>query len=632
MKTGIIESPAITSEGLKGSLMSMSAKGMEHAAYFMRDRVYTDKILAVVREYICNAVDEHRKYKITKPIDVKLENVDGKYVWSVRDYALGLSEHSVRNVFGQYFESTKSGDNESVGGFGIGSKSGHSYGDTFYVTSYFEGIKTLYACILGGGTSGIPVGQIYAMSSEPTGETGICISVDVEPNSLHTFNNKCVAFVKSFSNDVTIHYKHNQDIHTQIAPEKSIQLEEFTLHKMGRDFVTTCNEYGTGAYFRMGGVVYSKRRFSHAPSLDNDGASYVIDMPIGSVTLPITRESIENTPSNDKVFARVEELIKDLYNTEKALATIPIAKGYLLLSAERSRTFTIDWFQYGVQEMYPELWNFTRLVSRSAWMDIAPTATGDYIIYLIPDISLSGKDKWKTRLDTHLKTLGITGFLYATNTDQFKELYDSDKIDMSNVLLIDVKKMGLPKLVTNGDSGAYLVYKYGRKVGTFSPDGLEDQVEEYNNTNNEEGWHENVTTMNDLNNRTISLVSDYGSGVAWFSANSKKLVESMKTDHNWLSPASAEYIAAKDRINAEILKERNAQNAESNIKSNFLYCGTNKLVVKAIGKDPDKLNRLVEAKKKIMGENSFRSRILRTMSYNYGITREDIRKILTMKG
>jgi hypothetical protein len=174
MKTGITTSPSIASEELVKSTMGMSAKGMDIASYFLRDKIYSDKALACIREYICNAVDEHTKHDIQSPVDVLIKpDDDNNPMWSVRDYAKGLSEDGVRNIFGMYFESTKSGTNDMIGGFGIGSKSAHCYTDTFYVRSWFEGVCTLYACVLGGGSKGVPVGEIYKIDEQPTSESGI---------------------------------------------------------------------------------------------------------------------------------------------------------------------------------------------------------------------------------------------------------------------------------------------------------------------------------------------------------------------------------------------------------------------------------------------------------------------------
>jgi D-3-phosphoglycerate dehydrogenase len=67
---------------------------MDQACYFLRDKIYTNKILAVVREYISNALDEHIKYNVQTPVSVNLTTTD----FSVRDYAKGLDETEISKM------------------------------------------------------------------------------------------------------------------------------------------------------------------------------------------------------------------------------------------------------------------------------------------------------------------------------------------------------------------------------------------------------------------------------------------------------------------------------------------------------------------------------------------------------
>jgi DNA topoisomerase VI subunit B len=139
MKTAVIASPIIASNNMDASVMGMDAQGMDLATFFMRDKIYSNKIRAVVREYACNAIDEHKKFGIERPVDIGLRYEGQETVFFCRDYAKGLDENGVRNIFGMYFRSTKSTSNDAIGGFGVGSKAGHCYNDTFFVVSHFRG-------------------------------------------------------------------------------------------------------------------------------------------------------------------------------------------------------------------------------------------------------------------------------------------------------------------------------------------------------------------------------------------------------------------------------------------------------------------------------------------------------------
>jgi hypothetical protein len=292
--------------------MGMSAKGMDIAAYFLRDKIYNDKILACVREYICNAVDEHKKYEIDRPVVVAIKTVKNTKTWSVRDYAKGLDEHGVRNIFGMYFESTKNHSNEYVGGFGIGSKAAHSYTDTFYINSYYNGVCSVYACVLGGGDKGVPIGEIFKISEEPTNESGIEISFEVSDSDSYSFRNTTSKFVKNLHHDTKIEFlSDNSETVVPDSPIHSVKLGEYGMHQYKKSH----QDYDYNhIYIRMGGVVYKKIPVRFC-TFNNENI-YVVDVPIGKLSIPISRESIEDTPNNQKVINDIVSHIETFKNEQ----------------------------------------------------------------------------------------------------------------------------------------------------------------------------------------------------------------------------------------------------------------------------------------------------------------------------
>lgn len=103
----------------------------------LADRIYTNKPLAVVREYCCNAHDSHVMAGTTdKPFNVHLPTMLEPW-FSVRDYGTGLCEEDVRGVFSGIGISTKRDSNEVIGCWGVGTLSAFSVADSFTVTSFF---------------------------------------------------------------------------------------------------------------------------------------------------------------------------------------------------------------------------------------------------------------------------------------------------------------------------------------------------------------------------------------------------------------------------------------------------------------------------------------------------------------
>ena len=84
----------------------------------------------------------------------------------IRDFGPGLSRNDVFSVFTQYGASTKRNDDNSVGMLGIGSKSGFSYADSFTITSWNGGTKSIYVAVLDETDKGI----INLMHEEPCGD------------------------------------------------------------------------------------------------------------------------------------------------------------------------------------------------------------------------------------------------------------------------------------------------------------------------------------------------------------------------------------------------------------------------------------------------------------------------------
>lgn len=166
-------------------MFGMSEGNEAHIFGILRDTLYSDKELAVIREYSTNAWDAHREAGIGDvPIKVSLPtSLEPSLV--VRDYGKGMSEEDVFGTYTQYGASTKRGSNLGVGHLGIGSKSAFCYSDTFTITSFHEGVKRVYVATLDESN----VGQAVKLFEEPCGdETGIEIKIPVDPKNIHAFH------------------------------------------------------------------------------------------------------------------------------------------------------------------------------------------------------------------------------------------------------------------------------------------------------------------------------------------------------------------------------------------------------------------------------------------------------------
>jgi len=149
----------------------------------LSSNIYTHKVRAVVREISCNAVDSHKAAGTTTPIKVHLPTTLEPH-FAVRDYGTGLSDEDVREIFTTYFCSTKTSSNDFVGALGLGSKSPFCLVDSFTVTSFYNGAKSLYSCYR--DENGEP--QVALLTTEDTDEfNGVEVSLSVENNLIQEF-------------------------------------------------------------------------------------------------------------------------------------------------------------------------------------------------------------------------------------------------------------------------------------------------------------------------------------------------------------------------------------------------------------------------------------------------------------
>jgi hypothetical protein len=159
--------PVELSEGLKVNQFSIKINNKAFKTLY--DNIYSDKIGSIVREICSNAVDAHvlgnckdRQFKVHLP-----NNFEPWF--SVRDYGPGLSHEEVTTLYTTFFESTKTGSNDFIGAWGLGSKIPLSYTDNFTVETVQNERKRIYTIFI--NSDGIPsITKVYEdRTDEPNG-------------------------------------------------------------------------------------------------------------------------------------------------------------------------------------------------------------------------------------------------------------------------------------------------------------------------------------------------------------------------------------------------------------------------------------------------------------------------------
>lgn len=172
---------------------TFTIKASSKAFQILSSQLYSNKILAVIREAICNSLDSHKEAgKENIPIEIHLPT-DSEPYFSVKDFGVGLSHKNAMILYTTYFDSSKDADNSKIGGLGLGSKSPLSYVDSYTVTSIYSGIRSMYAIFI--NEEGCP--SISLMSKEETTEgNGVEVSAAIKYSDFQSFYSNTENFLK----------------------------------------------------------------------------------------------------------------------------------------------------------------------------------------------------------------------------------------------------------------------------------------------------------------------------------------------------------------------------------------------------------------------------------------------------
>ena len=485
LKTKVKSTPIIASEGLEQSVMGMDNHGRDMATYFLRDKIYSNKIQAVVREYICNAVDEHKKHGVDRPVEVSMTGLGiDQAVFSVRDHAKGLSDDGVRKIFGMYFKSTKSETNDSIGGFGVGSKAGHAYTDTFNIISHYEGVKTSYSCMLGAGDNNVPVGHIYKLDSCPTDETGIEINLEVKAGeerkaySSHSltdvekFKKHILKFVQYAHSPITANifdevYNTPKQRHTEIIDGFTISIvDKFTTEeirsydkaKIKRDIV----QDGYQAKFKMGDVTYGEVKLPDGSNFQ-DHTIVTVTAPMGSMDIPISREGMESTEKNNRLKERAVKAIQTLaeQDTEQFKKKTLIELTDLYMNNITEKAEIGKYFCYRPDFIYSDYYRTVTSIRDHTHSDLKTEVKnvdkedGKPVLVVIPNNRAT--DTWVSKVNTWC---GLNGKKYLC----VREGHYSDINDTFHIK--NARKLKMPK--TGKPINSAVVWYHARSLGTYT--------------------------------------------------------------------------------------------------------------------------------------------------------------------
>jgi len=173
-----------------------SIEASSKAFFILSDGLYSNKILAVIRELSTNAYDSHVDAgKKDVPFDVHLPtSIDP--VFFIRDYGTSMNHDDCMQLYTTYFRSTRNDSNDAVGCLGLGSKAPFAYADSFTVEAYLNGNKRVYNAYK--DENGNPVFSLMH-ECETVEQDGIKVSLQVDAYDVNRFNHEAKKVYEFFN-------------------------------------------------------------------------------------------------------------------------------------------------------------------------------------------------------------------------------------------------------------------------------------------------------------------------------------------------------------------------------------------------------------------------------------------------
>lgn len=632
-----------TSEGIESSNMTASVEDMDMFTMFLRDKIYTDKTLAPIREYICNANESHILSGVDDAVQVCIQTDENDMTWiSVRDYGLGLSDHDVRSVFGMYGKSTKRNTQKLGGCFGVGAMSAFAYCNDYQVISYHNGTKTTYICSLGAGENGVEVGQMYKVAEEPTTDRGIEVSFIINPCDVMEFIRTTKTFVRTFDPTLklkfTCNLSYSKSVHEPVQPIRRKIIGDLVFNLYNREDFTKEGIYSFWRYgeyaIRMAGVVYKITKYN--PSLNRSFAGVVIvDVPIGAMSPQISREAFEETQPNARYIQTIENALNTLWEEDIENAPKYSFKEFV---ENYAREQILEWFTISTDHLYQDYCDFYRRISyigidkkRSIiWKNVP-------FVYIFP--TLKNLKNWHTRLSKHLSTehgAEYTGYAYITSED-YTRLNLPDDLDC---IFLDIKKMKLPKLekINNGEVKYLVIRDWGRKH-YFTSSELEDFVNnnyrqlDWDNLT-EEWWKDPELTNTEFCHRVIFKVGNIPSRYrhSGYRANSQKLIDAM-VEIGWVTYPSNEWNEAIKLINDRATRKSEESDHHYAVYNHPLRSLLRTSTIKRLQDNRELFKKFDQRFLAIRNEKSLRAKIIRELcpGGQSDLTREELGIVLKLK-
>ena len=262
-----------------------------HAFKILSSTLYKDKQGAVLRELGCNAYDAHTDNgNPEEPFYVCLPTTMNP-TFKIRDFGTGIDKDEFNILYSSYFISTKQSSNDYTGAFGIGKCSFYACTDQCSIINYRNGKKYVYSAYIGDDNTP----QMTLMFEEDTTErNGLEITFNVKNEDISSFQTK--------ASEIFRYFKTVPDVRGGNITPFNPEWQEITVNGIKIEYYVNKNS-NTKNCLIMGNVKYPLDNLTfNLPLLRNS----IVRVPIGSVDITASRESLEQTPKTKDLLAAIE--------------------------------------------------------------------------------------------------------------------------------------------------------------------------------------------------------------------------------------------------------------------------------------------------------------------------------------
>ncbi len=327
----------------------------------LSEGLYSDKMMAVIREVLCNAHDAHVSNNCLD-IPIKITLNGDKLI--ISDCGKGIHDDAINSIYCVYGNSTKTHNGKENGGFGLGSKAPFAYTTHFTVISKHAGRKIIYAVSRGSSeTQGKP--DMREMANVPTTETGLEVSLPIGSSlDVHRF--------ESLIKAVTYFGEMNVELNGTMLdtlPFSDLKEGFLVVDKNNKDFMEG-SLFNHRIYVRYGTVIYPIEPHEDFIN-DYNNLTQIVDRSSRIFIIQAEPNTIAVTPSRESLSLtnRTRETLKGLISkctksfTNKSL---PAFKELLEVTLEGYKAESTARLRMSVTEdsFNPHNPSYTKIVKR----------------------------------------------------------------------------------------------------------------------------------------------------------------------------------------------------------------------------------------------------------------------------